>query len=109
MNFEIKSEWPPIIEKIRAVLPVTSRNIFAYDKVIYNPGSGHLAPWLIAHEKVHFRQQGWRPKRWWKKFLASPKFRLEQELEAHQAEYRCFCTEVRDRNHRARSLNMIAR
>lgn len=106
---DIRAQWPPNIVDIRAVLPVTDSNIFAYGDVIYNPGGGHLSLELIAHEQVHFRQQGGKPATWWKKFLKSPDFRLEQEMEAHRAEYREFCRNHRDRNHRSRYLRELGR
>ena len=108
-GYSIESGWPPNIESIRAVLPVSENNIFAYGGVIYNPGGRELPPWLIEHEQVHFRQQGWRPARWWKKFLKDPVFRLKQELEAHRAEYQCYCFLVLDRNSRAMALSQISR
>jgi hypothetical protein len=109
VKVEIRKEWPPNIAKIRAVLPVTERNIFAYDRVIYNPGGGELTMPLIEHEKVHFRQQGRFVRWWWWRFLRDPAFRLDQELEAHRAEYRAFCDWVQDRNQRATYLRGIAR
>lgn len=91
MRIEIRKGWPPNIEKIRAVLPVSESNIFAFGGKIYNPSGGELTSPLIEHEKVHFRQQGWFPRLWWWRFLRDPVFRLQQELEAHRAEYREFC------------------
>lgn len=88
---EVVNDWPPNIEAIREVLPVSDRNIFAYDEVIYNPGAGALSNALIAHEEVHFSQQASTPggpEQWWKKFLASPSFRLSQEIDAHRMEWR---------------------
>ena len=88
---EVVQDWPPNIADIRAVLPVTRRNIFAYDHVIYSPSGTDLPPELHAHEAVHFAQQDAHPggvEGWWADFLASPKFRLEQEIPAHRAEYR---------------------
>ena len=106
---DIVKDFPPNIDDIRAVLPITGREIFAYGNVIYNPSGARLGPELIAHERVHFRQQGLFPKRWWKKFLKSPEFRLEQELEAHREEYRVFCLTHRDRNAQSGFLRLIAR
>lgn len=105
----IVQDWPPNIEEIRAVLPVSERNIFAYGEVIYSPGSPHLPEWLIAHEEVHFQQQDGEPDVWWRRFLADPAFRLEQELEAHRVEFRFFCKENRDRNARSRYLRELGR
>lgn len=108
MTTEIVNDWPPNIKAIRAVLPVSAGNIFAYGGKIYNPGCAELTPELLAHEAVHFRQQGKFPGRWWKKFLRRPEFRLEQELEAHREEYRVFCQLHRDRNAKARFLRQIS-
>lgn len=105
----IVHDWPPNIAKIRAVLPVTECNIFAYGGKIYSPGAATLPPWLIAHEQVHFNQQGWWPAQWWRKFLKSPEFRLLQEIPAHQVEYRAFCALCHDRNKQSVYLGAMAK
>lgn len=117
MDYEIRAGWPPNIECIRAVLPVSEGNIFAYGNVIFNPGGREIPPWLIAHEQVHFEQQRalsrwWRrngAEVWWRRFLKDPAFRLEQELDAHRAEYREFCCIHSDRNMRARGLQLMSK
>ena len=119
IDYEIQQGWPPNIADIRAVLPVSENNIFAYGRVIYSPGGVEISPSLIAHEQVHFRQQAefecswWqklnRVEAWWKKFLASPEFRLEVELEAHREEHRVFCQYTKDRNMRAQHLSLLAK
>lgn len=106
---EIVKDFPPNIDAIRAVLPLTGREIFAYDGVIYNPSGSRLGAELIAHEHVHFRQQGTFPKRWWKRFLKSAEFRLQQEMEAHREEYRVFCQSHRDRNARVGFLRLLGK
>ena len=105
----IRSEWPPNIKAIRAVLPVTERNVFAWAGIIYAPGGGWLGPALIAHERVHFEQQGRNPVRWWKKYLKDPEFRLAQEIPAHMAEYAEFCRLNRDRNAQSRFLHVLGK
>jgi hypothetical protein len=111
----VVNEWPPNIEAIRAVLPVTERNIFAYDHRIYNPGGGILPLELLAHEKVHFKQQDEFEadglsgvEGWWELFLESPTFRLKQEIPAHAAEYAAFCRMHKDRNEMAQMLRRLA-
>ena len=107
---EIVNDWPPNIEKIRAVLPVSEGNIFAYGGKIYVPGGGDLPVWLVAHEEEHFRQHEWYGLRsWWKRFLNDVEFRLDQELEAHRVEWWAFCRENKDRNVRSRYLALMAR
>lgn len=86
---EVVAAWPPNIERIRDVLPVSANNIFAFDEVIYSPSGDRLPPWLIEHEKVHFAQQrDFGVDAWWERFLLDPMFRLEQEIPAHQVEWR---------------------
>ena len=106
---KIVAAWPPNIKAIRKVLPVTENNIFAWGDTIYNPGGGRLSAELIAHEEVHFWQQNGNPKSWWKKFLKSPEFRLQQELPAHRMEYREFCRRHKDRNVRWSYLQALGR
>ena len=105
---EVVNDWPPNIDEIRMVLPVTTRNIFAYDNKIFNPGGGKLPLELHAHEMVHFKQQAViGVEAWWTSFLADSDFRLAQEIPAHKAEYRAFCKYNRDRNAQARMLRSL--
>ena len=106
---EIVVDFPPNIKAIRKVFPISGHEIFAYGGTIYNPSGSELTPALIAHEEVHFRQQGKWPKSWWMRFLKSPAFRLRQELEAHRVEYRVFCRGHKDRNSQAKYLRAISK
>jgi len=99
---------PPNIEKIRAVFPLTGKEIFAWGNTIYNPGGGPIPPWLAAHEKIHMLQQGDDIEGWWDRYLVDAEWRFKQELEAHQEEYRVFCVLNKDRNTRIRYKNMLA-
>ena len=110
MNPEVSVYEPPIIEKIKGRFPdLTGNEIFAYDNVIYNPSRGALPPWLIEHEKVHFKQQGNDPDGWWDRYLVDDEFRFAMELQAHRVEYRVFCKHHKDRNHRAMYLLALSR
>lgn len=100
---------PPNIGKIRqAGIPLSGREIFAWDGTIYNPSGGPVGAPLIAHERVHFKQQNGDPEAWWERYLDDVEFRLEQEIESHRAEYREFCKTVRQREKRVRFLSEIA-
>lgn len=96
----ISHEFPPNIDTIRDHFPLTGNEIFAYDGVIYHPGSGHLTAPLIAHEQVHFRQQEevGGAAQWWDLYIKNPEFRFDQELEAHREELRVFCKLTRRRD-----------
>jgi len=107
---EVVNDWPPNIEAIRVALPVTERNIFAYDHKIYKPGPGVLGPELIAHEKVHFAQQDEIGVAiWWILFIQDPSFRLHEEMPAHRREYRVFCKHNRDRNRQRWFLRLLGK
>jgi hypothetical protein len=101
---QIVVEKPPIYDDIAAVFSTieTAKPIFAWGSIIYNPWAHQLGEELIAHEEMHgVRQTSWSPhvgfgikqdepkiRQWWRDYLASPSFRLEEEIPAHRAEYR---------------------
>lgn len=109
VEYIVKVEDPPNIETLREVFPLTGREIFAWDGVIYNPSGSRLPQELIDHEMTHFRQQDGDAEGWWARYITDVAFRLEQELEAHQVEYKSFCKYNKDRNKQARYLQLIAR
>ncbi len=106
---EIKLERPPMWEQINEVFQIEGQPvIFAWDQFIYNPEKVVIPVELIHHESVHgFRQAG-KPEPWWELYLKDPEFRLYEEIPAHQAEYKCFCSSNKDRNKRAVFLHKIA-
>ena len=89
---KIIEEYPPNIEEIRKAFDLGDEKIvFTYGNIIYNPTKSYVSPDLIVHEKVHEKQQTrlfMSPKRWWKKYLKDSEFRLSQEVEAYQAQFR---------------------
>jgi hypothetical protein len=105
----IKNERPPNYDQIAAVFQLNGREIFAYDGVIYAPGKGVITVELLAHETVHFDQQSTEGvEKWWDKYLSDTEFRLDQELPAHRGEYLVFLSRHKDRNERARYLDLVA-
>lgn len=107
---------PPNYPAILAVFPMASLPgvIFTYGKTIYAPSGGPISAELMAHEAVHGERQGSDLsgiENWWHRYIADPKFRLEEEIPAHQAEYREFCrnnTSGQTRNGRRLALHSIA-
>lgn len=102
---------PPNFEAIVAVFPDAAgpNTIFAFGDVIYVPSGNNLPQELYDHERVHgARQTDIGVERWWNQYLADPKFRWDEELMAHAAEYRSFCTLNRDRNVRSRYLAAVS-
>lgn len=110
-DFPVIHDRPPNYDEIVAEIPRAAENgvIFAYSPAVYVPSGRSLPPPLIAHEWVHLEQQANDPAGWWKRYLDDLEFRFDQELEAHQAEYRAFCELHADRNSRATYLGMIGR
>ena len=106
---QIVNEYPPIYEQAAEVFPLSGNEIFAWGDTIYYPKGGEIPVWLIGHEKVHSRQQGGNPEVWWSQYLVDTQFRYEQELEAHQVEYRVFCKNNKDRNKQVKYLHAISR
>lgn len=105
----IETSWPPNINDIRKVFPVTEGVIFAWGPdTIHNPSGNTLPPELIAHERVHHRQQGEDVEGWWARYLADPEWRLEQEIEAHRAEWRAYQRQGKSATKRRKKLAEIA-
>lgn len=83
--------------------------VFCYGDTVYNPKGDKLFEPIIAHEEVHSRQQKdcGGPEAWWDRYIAEPKFRFDQELEAHREEYRVASMHL-PRNHRRRVLRGLS-
>ena len=115
MSLEERYEYPPNIEEIAAVLPEAKRGAVFFSwgpGVVYNPKGVELSPELVAHENVHGKRQGTTEesiRSWWGGYLESPRFRFEEELLAHRAEYQVFCEHVTDRNLRYRFASAVAK
>lgn len=102
-------EYPPNIRSIEARFgPRRHGTIYTYAPFVYVPSGVPLTPSLEAHEAVHLRQQGTKPKPWWNRYLQDDAFRLAQELEAHRAEWRAL-GRVKDRARRHRHRIAVAR
>jgi signal peptidase I len=104
---------PPMYDEIDAAFHVKGKKgiIFTWGDTIYVPNGGNVTPELRAHEGVHYsRQTNDTPKieAWWRHYIADPAFRLAEELPAHRAEYKHFCSQHRDPNTRIRFLYAIA-
>lgn len=115
MRFPVKivHAYPPNIDAIDEVFKVRGKKgvIFTYGDTIYVPDGGDVSPELRAHEGVHYSRQTSNPQQieyWWKSYIADPEFRLAEELPAHRAEYRQYCSTHKDSNQRVRFLHAIA-
>lgn len=78
--------------------------IITYAPYIFSKGP--LSHSLVAHELTHVRQQRF-PFFWWFAYILSKRFRFNQELEAHRAEYNAITGTLNNFNKRM-SLLAIA-
>jgi hypothetical protein len=102
-------EFPPNIDRIKKIFPITGKEIFSWGATIYNPSNQIITRELLAHEKTHAIQQGNDIEGWWDRYLIDPKFRFEQELEAHQKEYARHLVLEPNRNRRRIYLKEISK
>lgn len=103
-----------MFDEIAAAFPLARAYgvIFAWGDAIYSPSVGTISTELKAHEAVHLERQGGHPRPWWERYISDPVFRLEEEIPAHQAQYREFCarnTHGRARNMRRVYLHQVAK
>jgi hypothetical protein len=95
----IKKELPPNFKSIEKVFgPHKGGVVYTYGDTIYSPDAAQLSPDLVIHEMVHMSQQGKDPEGWWKKYLSEQDFRLAQETEAYQAQFKYLKSIVKHRN-----------
>lgn len=81
--------FPPNYLKIKAGMDIAGRKpIFCYGNIIHNPHKLVITPSLNAHEESHsVRQLSMGVEEWWDRYIADPRFRFEEELLAHRAEW----------------------
>src|SRR3990167_1931247 len=104
------NEFPPFFQDIiKAGMKPEPTTIYPFSNVIYNPSGLDIPQDVMIHEAVHIRQQGENPADWWQKYITDKDFRLNQELEANQEQYKFVCKVFKDRNKQARTLLAIAR
>lgn len=84
------NDLPPNYDQIAAAFDLSDITpVFTYGDTMYNVQEP-LPEHLIAHERVHSRQQT-NPEEWWDRYLRDPEFRLSQEVEAYGAQYAYAC------------------
>lgn len=104
---------PPNFRQIVAAFPKAegADTIFAYEPCIYVSSELIvLPPQLIKHETIHIRRQKEiGVEEWWRKYIEDEKFRYNEELLAHRAEYWVATRGISDMKERKRILTMISR
>jgi len=104
---------PPNFSHIALAFPFADRPgvIFSWGEDIFNPSGVEIPGELLAHERAHGQRQlapGMNPYFWWERYIEDPKFRLEEELAGHKAEYAAFKSHEHNARKRERMLGHIA-
>lgn len=87
-KMEISDKFPPNFAKVKAKFPdCEGKAIFCYGETIYNPFKLPLRPDTIEHESIHAVRQGADPEAWWDRYMADPKFLVDEEIPAFSAQY----------------------
>lgn len=99
----ISAEKPPIYEEAKKLfnLKEGQGTVFTYGDCVYNPDGIDMPEHLIVHEMEHAKQQEHNDTvagLWWKRVLADPAFRVDQEARAYGAQYAYIRKRVKDRN-----------
>lgn len=111
---QISNEKPPCWEEANKLFKLEELDlgtVFTYGDTLYNPSNVPISQDLFAHEETHGHQQEHNDTvagLWWKRYIADPAFRLDQEVEAYGAQYAFLCQREKDRNKRAQMLWRIA-
>ena len=102
---------PPNLEKILSagLSPDLRKTVFTFGDTIYNPGGNLISQALLKHEETHSKQQGDDPNGWWDKYLKDTHFRLNQEIEAYQIQYKELKKLVKDKNKLFTLLRLLAK
>ena len=93
---KISHDHPPNWNKLVKLFGVKWEHVVVtYGDTCYC--KNYPSPDLIVHETVHMWQQE-IPNRWWKRYYKDSKFRLAQETEAYQEQFKFIRLHVKDRN-----------
>ena len=112
-EIKIIKELPPVWDKVIAagMNPNPETVIFAYGDTIYNPGDILIPDYIMEHEEMHLRQQGYTEAgaiEWWDRYLVDPHFCIREEAEAYAAQYDFMCRTTKDRNQRFNIMRQLA-
>jgi hypothetical protein len=104
---------PPMYDEIDVAFGVKGKPvIFAWGDRVYMPGmAGGLSKALDAHETVHGERQLAYPggvEAWWRRYIADPQFRLDEEIPAHRAELAVLQRKAKGPSMKAHFLSRIA-
>jgi hypothetical protein len=108
MNIRLR-QYPPNYLEICNHIPAVRKHkniVFTYGDTVYVPSGATIEPDLAIHEAVHVQQQS-KPVEWWDRYLTDVQFRLDQEVEAYQAQYK-YIRRFYNRDKRRKIIKTIA-
>lgn len=117
---KIIKAYPPNYVALTEHFPIKGKGgvLYAWGDRLYNPSGIKVMPWLMAHESVHGGRQlqrylctipGYTPvENWWIRYVHNPKFRLNEEILAHRAEWEAYKNAIQNPTQRQFYLAMIA-
>jgi len=105
---KIIEDYPPNFDELIKVFPITKTVIFAWGDKIYNPNRIHIPAELISHEEIHGARQKPDVEGWWARYIEDPVFRIQEEIPAHQAEYK-WLMENGNRHERKSALKIVSK
>lgn len=105
---------PPNFADIDAIFNVRTKHgvLFCYGSNLFNPSGVEVPTWIMAHEIAHSERQGDTIdaiRAWWGRYLTEPKFRLDEEIIAHQAEWKAYLETRPNRQQRRGYLVQISK
>jgi len=81
--------WFKVKKKFKLTFEQMGNIVFTHGDTIYASKPLDMPFHLVAHEITHvFQQTKMGAKEWWKKYLEDEDFRLVQEIEAYQQQYK---------------------
>lgn len=109
-ELKIVKALPPNFKEISEAFDIKGKTlVFTYGDKLYFPDyKGKIEDHLWMHEKTHQKQQSGAPEKWWKRYITDVKFRLSQEVEAYQNQFKYFRRMEKSKKQRSKFLQKIA-
>lgn len=88
---KIRNTYPPNYEELIQHFDIANNPnvIFTYGDTLFVPNGQNVPDNLIVHESIHVEQQKKTgAKEWWKRYIDDIDFRIDQEAEAYNAQYK---------------------
>lgn len=106
---KIKNSYPPNYDELIKHFDIADNPniIFTYGNKLYVPNKQNIPDDLIVHESIHMEQQKKiGVKEWWNKYIFDIDFRIDQEAEAYNAQYK-YLKESFNRHDRRAKLKQL--